>query len=263
MDDTYDPAQLATMFNDFYGPHWTLAHEVSGHAKDAEPGRLRLRSVRARGIANAHILQGNPWRDRIGKWHDILGSIDPRRSRPPVMFDAEYVTIDRNGKPTTIQTGPGGITQYDPRLSHARRAHVRGRRPTVYSDQSPQEHWGELAAGAFTGIEIPFSEAGVEVTQPTTDEGEPAAYARGYHPDRNELEAFNLSVGAIPGSFPSEFDPAKMERVKLTLLSPEEDPMLAGQTTRARTSMVPTPDEMIAVLATVANRGRANRKKRK
>lgn len=263
MDDTYDSAQLEAMFNDFYGPYWTIAHEVSGHAKDAEPSRLKLRPVRARGIANAHILQGNPWRDRIGRWHDILGSIDPRRSQPPVMFDVEYVTIDRNGNPTTIHTGPGGITQYDPRLSHARRAHVRGRRPTVYSDHSRQEHWGELAAGAVTGIEIPFSQAGVEVTQHTTDGGEPAAYARGYHPDRQELRAYNLSVGAVPGTFPSEFDPAKMERVKLRLLSPEEDSVLAGHMARARTSVVPEPEEMIAVLATVTNRGRFGRKKRK
>lgn len=252
MPETFDlPEQeLQEMFDDFSGPLWTIEHEVNGHAKDTIGNQLTLRSVRARGIPNAYIIEGNPWANRIGRWHNALRSIISREN--PVLFDITYPVLDKEGGFATIAAR---VSSNDPRLEHATTAHVVGRRPTRYSDSNELEHWGELAAGA-SGIPIPFTQAGVRVGAIRRDDGVTAKFATGYHPDRDQLEAYRESVGALPGSFPVDFDPEKLGQVKLTLCAPEDDPLYSRHMRRARESRILHPDEMIAVLTQVTRRAR-------
>lgn len=251
MSDTMDVETLRAMFQDFYGPYWTIAHEVSGHAKDTTGEPLQLQPVRARGIANAHTVRGNPWSGRIGKWHALLRSVVPTSAEDTVMFDISYPVMDKEGRLTTITARVGGD---DPRLAHAREANIVGRKNTEYAGASREEHFAEVAAGALTGIPVPFGQARTVVPPLTTDDGQPARFARGFYPDKRVLAMYNTSVGAIPGSFPARFRQEERDKILLSVTTAADDPLIRQHMIRERNSRVLPEEEMIAVLAGISHR---------
>ncbi len=241
MPSTWDPAELEELFADFYGPKWTIAHEVGGHGTDDTDAKIAIRSARVPGKPNAYVMGKQPWAFRIGRLHKSLRSLpqfrtSARKKSDPVQFDISYTKQDRNGNMVTFTDT---VDEYDPRLVHADDVTIVGRKPTAYSAHSELEHYAETAAGVITGIEIPYDQADVVVPQAITDNGQPASFAIGYHPDARAQRLFTDAVGADAESIPVSF--TKAPEVTVSHIAAVNDPLIREHTIRARTNRsVPT-----------------------
>lgn len=239
---------LAAWFKQIEGPSWTLAHEVAGHATDDSDADLKLQPIRTSGIANAHLMSGDPRARKMSRLHRVLRNLPMRRleKTSPIMFDITYPVVDNKGNIVTQKTT---VEEGDPRLDHATVATIAGSKPTRYASSSETEHYAETAASVTTGIAIPYDEAEVTVQALTADNGAPADFAEGYRPDQRAQDLFTKSVGGKRGSFPIVL---KLPEMTMTRLLPEDDPLLRREMQRARKHATPTPEEMIAILARVS-----------
>jgi hypothetical protein len=236
MPSTWDPAELEAMFTDFYGPSWTIAHEIGGHGTDDTDAAITVQPARVPGKPNAYIMGRQPWANRIGRLHKTLRSLPILRSQAekvqnPIQFDVNYSVPDRNGNIVTVFER---VSEHDSRLSHADDATIVGYKPSSYASHSPLEHYAETAAGVITGIEIPFSQADVTSQQLIADNGQPASFAVGYHPDAAAQRLFTDVVGADSGSIPASFSNAP--DVTINHVAAENDPLIREHTIRARTT---------------------------
>lgn len=251
MPSTWNPDELEEMFHSFYGPRWTLAHEVAGHGTDDNNAPLRLRRVHARGIPQAHVIHGDSRAERMRPLHGLLRRL-PRSNAEkvaPSLFDITYPVTDNEGRTVTV---PARVTENDPRLAHATTSTIVGQQPTRYSDESVTEHYAETAAAVVTGDTVPYDEALVDVPQLTTDDGQTAAFATGYRPDTRGQRLFTDEVGAQAGSYPITF--AKPADVTISHVAPANDPLIRQELIRTRRLRSLRPDQMIAILARVSQR---------
>ncbi len=254
MPTTWDAEELKRMFASFEGPVQTLAHEAGGHGTDESDQRLRLRRVLALGIPNAHVAMGNPQANKMRPLQGVLRKLLPVSRRlvgvdNPVEFDITYPVPDAAGN---IVTMSARVNADDPRLAHATSSTIVGFQPTAYSGTSNAEHYAETAAATITGIPIPYVEASITVPELMTDDGQPAVFAGGYHPDTRGQKLFTESVGAVEGALPIAFkDPID---VKISHLHPANDPLLRAELIRTRNVRTLTPRQMVAILARVAHR---------
>ncbi len=254
MPSTWDPAELEDMFKDFYGPSWTIAHEVGGHGTDDTDADVTVQSARVPGKPNAYVMGPQPWAVRIGRLHKALRSLPVSRTlaqkaRDPVQFDITYSKPDRNGNMVTFSDR---VDEHDPRLVHADNVTIVGRKATGYSSHSALEHYAETAAGTITGIEIPYDQADVSVPVVSTDNGQPASFAKGYHPDATAQRLFSEIVGAELGSIPATFK--NTPDVTISHVAAENDPLIREHTIRARTTRSLPVRELAQIYTQVTRR---------
>jgi hypothetical protein len=264
MKETLNPDELSEYFADYMGALWTLSHEVAGHGTDIRAGKVRLHSVRSEYYDNAYI-SSDPWVDRMtpnykanmrlldrtpASWFRRM--FRGRKNDDKLLFDAEYPVVDRKGQIVTVRDR---VTANDPRLIHATRAYVVDRDPTQYGGTNSAELHAEVAASAVTGIDIPYPEAGAQVTTlPTTDGGGAALFAQGYHASHRDLTTYRNIVGADAGSMPVTF-PDQPE-VDITYTKPENDRAMQAHYRRTRSQRTLRPEEMIAILSHYVGRKR-------
>jgi len=243
---TWDPDAANAMLESFFGPGWTMAHEVAGHGSDDTDAKLRLIPVRAlaggRGIHNPHIVDGDPWADKMRptdrQQYDL-----PKELAAPIQYDIEYTVQDNSGQSKIIKTR---VPEGDPRLSHSLNTTIVGYKPTQYGSTDSIENYAETTASMATGITIPFSEAGTTV-QPIFDaQGEPMDFADGYRPDKQGQDVVATSTGAIKGEFPLAFK--SPVAVDIRHINPANDKLIREQAIRTRKTHFPRPNELISVL---------------
>lgn len=254
MPSTWDPAELEAMFTDFYGPSWTIAHEVGGHGTDDTDAQITVQSARVPGKPNAYIMGRQPWANRIGGLHKKLRTLPVLRTqaqkiREPVQFEIRYSKSDRNGN---VVTFTDQVSEHDPRLVHADDVTIVGYEPSSYSSHSSLEHYAETAAGTLTGIEIPYAEADVVVPTVSADNGQPARFAVGYHPDASAQQLFSKTVGADIGSIPTTFK--NSPDVTISHVAAENDPLIREHTIRARTTRSLPVRELAQIYTQVTHR---------
>jgi len=249
-----DPEQLAAMFTTFNGPAWVAAHEIAGHGTDETDAQLRLRRVRARGIPQAHVIDGESHADRMGLLEGVLDELEPGHNgeERPRCFDITYPVIDNNGRQVTVQAQ---VLEGDPRLAHATESTIVGHQPTQYASTNTAEHYAETAAAVTTGITIPYDEAEVGVPQLQTDDGQPAAFEAGYRPDTRGQHLFTDAVGGVEGTFPIQL--SELPDTHILRVDPADDPLLKTELNRARRLRSLRPEQMVAILARVAHRRRS------
>ena len=257
MPASWDEAELVDLFNDFNGPAWTTAHEVAGHGTDESDNPLRLRRVVARGVPNAHVIDGNPRATKMKALDGVLRNLVNRRqsaNAAPLMFDIMYPVPDKQGRMVTI---PARVAEGDPRLEHAITSTIVDHKATRYAGSNPSEHYAETAAAVTTGIPIPYHEAGVSVASLPTDDGHRADFATGYHPDVRGQRVFTKSVGAIEGLLPVSF--LNPPEVKISHINPANDPVIRQELIRTRKIRSLRPEKMTAILARVTQSKKINK----
>lgn len=250
MPTTFDGNELEELFK-FNGTMWVTAHEVAGHGTDINNTQQRLRRVLARGIPNAHVIDGDPRAVRMSRLKGALKKLPTKQSQKskPIEYDVDYTVLDRNGKNVTISSR---VKEGDQGLAHATSSTIVDHQPTVYSGENDPEHYAETAAAVTTGIEIPYDEALTSVEQLETDQGETASFAPGFHPDKRGQEVFTDAVGAISDSLPVEFE--KPIEVSIQHLEVEGDPLLRAELARTSKLRSPEPNQLIAILARTSRR---------
>lgn len=244
MPSTWDSNELLEMFEEFNGPTWVMGHEVAGHGTSESDEELRLIPVRASNIANAYLIDGDPHAQKMSSLNKILSKLPQKQPHTPsIEFDISYPVLDANGETVTMHAR---VSEGDPRLAHASEATIVGYRPTRYAGKNAEEHYAETAAAVVTGIAIPYDEAGVEVPTLTTDQGNKAAFTKGYRPDTRGQKLFTDSVGATEGSYPVSFkNPAD---VAISHIAPANDRVVRDELTRTTRLKTLKPDEMVAIL---------------
>ncbi len=258
MASTWNPDELDQMFSEFSGPNglnpaWTLSHEVAGHGTDRNDEQQTLRRVLARGIPNAHVIDGDVREYKMRPLQKVLSKLQGRSRQSgipePITYDISYPVQDASGNIVTIRAT---VDEDDPRLAHATESTIVGYQPTRYSGVNESEHYAETAGSVTTGVSVPYEETGIVVSELQTDDGQLAQFATGYRPDILGQRVFTDSVGARSGSFPVEFD--KSREVTLRHINPANDPLLREELIRTRNIRTLRPEEMVAILARVARR---------
>lgn len=245
MPETWNPEELNDIFSNFEGPHWTLAHEVAGHGTDLNDKSLTLRPAKVRKIANAHVLQGDPWAGRMRPLQPVLEWLQRFGfGKKPTNFDITYAAADRDGRITTISAR---VDQNDPRLAHATTATIVGKQPTRYAGTDEYEHYAETAAAVTADEVAPFGEAYLNVPKLVADDGRPANFTPGYRPDVRGQALFTNAVGGIKGTYPIEFKNAP--EVRISHIHPANDALIRREMIRSRSSRILPPEEMVAILA--------------
>lgn len=255
MPASWDEAELKSLFNDFNGPAWTTAHEVAGHGTDESDSPLRLRRVVARGVPNAHVIDGNPRALKMKSLDSVLRNLTNRRrtaNTAPLMFDITYPVTDKSGRTVTVAAQ---VTENDARLAHAVTSTIIGHKPTRYAGSNASENYAETAAAVTTGMPILYDEAGVSVASLPTDDGHRADFATGYHPDARAQRVFTKSVGAIEGLLPVSF--LNPPEVKISHINPANDSVIRQELIRTRKIRSLRPEQMTAILARVTQSKRS------
>lgn len=249
--DITNSEDLLTELYRYLGPIYTLAHEVAGHGVDTNEKKQHLLSVRARGVTNAHIPLGSPWKNSLG---EVGEQLEPLLGRDtianPVLFEAVFELHEGYGGKVT--TPPVIIRGDNPMIAYARSLRIYGFDPTLYAGANQLEQFAETGAQVATSILIPGSEAGADIQPQVADNGEPAAFATGYSADAKSAEEYRRLVGAVPGVEPLTFE--NMPRVTTILTTAEADPLLGPLIKEARETHIPLPDEMIAILTELRSR---------
>ncbi|HEV2413120.1 MAG TPA: hypothetical protein VGS28_04965 [Candidatus Saccharimonadales bacterium] len=234
------------------GPLWTIFHEAAGHGTDVDDELFVLQPVHVRGIANAHILDRDHMRHRMGPLFPFLAQLPVGQPRPgtvPPTFEVTYQVPDGQGR---LVTETVSVPAGDPRLSHAQRnsVYIQGHHNTEYGGGSDLESYAETAASVAAGIPTEFSHGGGDVPRRLTDAGEVADFADGFRADRRAERLVAEALGAEPGTFPLRW--VTPPQVTIHRMPPQFDSLLRDQMARARSQTTPTPDEMVAILARVS-----------
>jgi hypothetical protein len=211
----------------YCGVRWVFAHEVAGHWTSTLEEPAQLTPVGPTQVR--HYVSSNPWADVVPAAVEALPGSDAEGDRQ-LRVTRQIAT--RSGK---LITREEVVNQDSDRLEEAQEVSLLGRKPTRYSAEHPLELFAEVAANYVTGIEIPYREAGMEVTPLDAD------LAQGYHADPRLHEmvmsrtGFNRN-GALE-AHDSEF----------TFTEATDDPVLRAMIARARRT--PMPHDRITILA--------------
>lgn len=247
-----DPEELEEILNEFNGPRWVMSHEVGGHATDRNDNPQTLRRVLARGIPNAHVIDGDARAYKMLRLGKVLRKLPNSSSKEEIFeYDITYPVLDASGKKVTVKVR---VKDNDPRLAHASESTIVGYRPTRYAGQNDSEHYAETAAAVTTGIPIPYEETGKKVTKLKADDGSDALFATGYRPDAKGQSLFTEAVGGKIESYPLDFD--EPTAIRIRHINPANDPLIRRELLRTRRARVLRPEEMVAILARVVRRKR-------
>jgi hypothetical protein len=253
MPTTWSPDEVTEMLSEFNGPSWVLSHEVAGHATDRNDKPQTLRRVIARGIPNAHVIDGDAREYKMAPLQKVLRKLTLKPRQPntaeEINYDISYPVQDSAGNIVTVRAT---VAEDDPRLAHASHSTIIGHQPSRYSGQNSSEHYAETAASVTTNIAIPYGETGRTVPELQTDDGQTAQFATGYHPDSRGQRLVTDSIGANPGSSPATFETPV--EVTIRHLNPANDSLLRKELLRTRSIRTLRPEEMVAILARVARR---------
>jgi len=263
MPTNLNPDELSGLLDSFNGPSWVLSHEVSGHGTDRDDTPQVLVPVRARGIANAHLIRGDVRTRRMEPIHDRLKDLPRPWSRfmglfrgnaDPIEYDITYTVQDNNGNTVTINE-PVRVNETSPLLRHAKSSTIVGHKNTQYAATDVGENYAEVAASVTTGITVPYRETNSTIVQQMkTDDGQLASFAEGYRPDQDAQDLFTENIDAIRGSFPVDFKQPK--NVSISHINPANDPVIRREMLRVTKLVSPRPQDLIAILARVARRNK-------
>ena len=219
--------------NHFFGAVWTLAHEL-GHGIDIDPSKPQ-QLVK---LLDGSYVSVNTWRDLGDSVHQNLLPVEGKMTGHNVKYKITVEERDRKGKIRRVERT---VNQDHPDIARAIDAQIIGHRPTIYASGDSAEHLAETAAAAATSIDIPYSQAGVTVSN---DPG--FSFAEGYRPAKESLDAFYAGTGIKPGD-----ERLANSRVSFRTTSVKDDPWLHGLAERARNTPVPEEDDMLRVLGWV------------
>lgn len=239
--------KLREHLKDYMGVIYTAAHEAAGHGTDVSDKEMRLKRIYSPNVRNAHIFRGDP---RAARFEKLSGVLKPLQADPeePKLFEVAYPVPDKNGH---IFMMTDVVPEGDSRLAHAHTAYIVGRRNTNYASTNTAEHYAETAGSYASGIPVPFSEAGVSVSQ-IKDGQVIGDFANGYFPDRRAVDAYAKSIGATVGNNTLVF--TNSPDVEILSLLPKDDTLINRQMTRARQIRFAKPNELIAILTQTSRR---------
>lgn len=223
----------------YMGALWTYAHEMT-HGVDISSKPQRLVP-----LLDGSYVSVNTWRDAAGSVHQNLLPVEGEDTLGEVKFEIQRELRDRKGN---IRIITEVVDADDPKLEEAVSSRIIGRMPTQYGSTMSSEHFAEAGAAVVSGIDIPYSEAGVYVDLP-----EGYDFASGYQPAKESEDTFFDATGI------QSID-ARLQNpwVTFRLHAVDEDPSLYEIRKRALSTVVPrernpktNEREMVEVLAWV------------